>query len=280
MVPNWAIEHSDLTLHELAVYIVLLKHRDQEGKCWPGFATIADQARVSRDTVKRTTKSLESRGLIQIERRKVGGKNLPNVYTVGLVYSGTGTAKGARVPRRRISNAGVTGRQGVGAGSTYLGAGSTHGRRSEHPELYPENQTHEPDEVRRSATKHHDEQKNDESAGSSSQHGASVEAAMQQASPVFEVDLRSTPLTSRTQITYLSDLHILNGDGVPAAELLQEWRACSPSKASELIDEYQREIGRGVGYTGPHDDDPEYDQLSERGKSFADAYMLPQEVKP
>ena len=71
----------------------------------------------------------------------------------------------------------------------------------------------------------------------------------------------------------------MNGDGVPAAELLQEWRAFSPPQASELVGEYQREIGRGVGYTGPHDGDPDYAHLSDKGKSFADAYMLPQEVK-
>lgn len=82
MIPDWLVESSAISLHDYAVLIVLMKHGRSSGQCHPGFATIAAQARVSRDTVMRALRSLESRGLISIERRRVGTKNLPNRYTL------------------------------------------------------------------------------------------------------------------------------------------------------------------------------------------------------
>lgn len=82
MIPDWLVESSTISLHDYAVLIVLMKHARSTGQCHPGFATIAAQARVSRDTVMRALRSLESRGLISVERRRVGRKNLPNRYTL------------------------------------------------------------------------------------------------------------------------------------------------------------------------------------------------------
>lgn len=82
MIPDWLVESSAISLHDYAVLIVLMKHARSTGQCHPGFATIAAQARVSRDTVMRALRSLEARGLISIERRRVGTKNLPNRYTL------------------------------------------------------------------------------------------------------------------------------------------------------------------------------------------------------
>lgn len=79
MVPDWLVE-SDLSLHDYVVLLVLMKHGRTTGRCTPGFAVIARQARVSRDTVMRSLRSLEERGLIEIERRRVGTKNLSNEY--------------------------------------------------------------------------------------------------------------------------------------------------------------------------------------------------------
>lgn len=82
MIPDWLVESTALPLHDYAVLIVLMKHARTSGQCHPGFATISAQARVSRDTVMRSLRSLEARGLISIERRRVGTKNLPNLYTL------------------------------------------------------------------------------------------------------------------------------------------------------------------------------------------------------
>ncbi|MGA5644118.1 helix-turn-helix domain-containing protein [Microbacterium sp. NPDC088796] len=90
MIPDWLVESSAISLHDYVVLIVLMKHARSTGQCHPGFATIAAQARVSRDTVKRSIRSLESRGLISIERRRVGTKNLPNRYTLHVEPSRVG----------------------------------------------------------------------------------------------------------------------------------------------------------------------------------------------
>lgn len=91
MIPNTVIERGGLSPNELTIYVVLSLHANNETRmCHPGFARIAEVAHVSRETVKRVVKSLESRGLVSIERRKIGAKNLSNVYTV---HSGVGTER-------------------------------------------------------------------------------------------------------------------------------------------------------------------------------------------
>jgi DNA-binding PadR family transcriptional regulator len=83
MIPNEVIEHAGLSPQELSVYVALALHANyQTRRCNPGFARIGEVARVSRETVKRSVKSLESRGLISVERHKVGSRNDVNVYTL------------------------------------------------------------------------------------------------------------------------------------------------------------------------------------------------------
>jgi len=83
MIPNDVIEHAGLSAQELAVYVALAMHADYATKrCNPGFARIGAVANVSRETVKRSVKTLEARGLIKVDRHKVGSRNDVNVYTL------------------------------------------------------------------------------------------------------------------------------------------------------------------------------------------------------
>lgn len=136
MIPDWLVESSAVSLHDYAVLIVLMKHARTSGQCHPGFATIAKQARVSRDTVKRSLRSLEERGLISIERRRVGTKNLPNLYTLHVEPDRVGadsTHSDRSDPRR------------VGADSTQVGADSTQGWVLTAPLTRLTNESHERD---------------------------------------------------------------------------------------------------------------------------------------
>lgn len=103
-LPNWLIDESDLTLHELAVYIVLLRFRDHRtGKCFPGISSIADRARISTKSVHRAIKGLEDRHMIRVERRSTVTENRPNVYTVAFAADtkpADNSARGKRVPKR------------------------------------------------------------------------------------------------------------------------------------------------------------------------------------
>jgi DNA-binding Lrp family transcriptional regulator len=268
MVPNWAIEHSSLTKHELLVYIVLLKYCDRATmKCRPGFRTIGDEARVSRDTVKRTIKSLEVHGIIKVERRRVNGRNLANVYTVGRFEPGSPSAKGTRAPQRR-----------VGAWSTHVGAGSAERRRSEHLELEPENKTQELDVVRRDASKQLDDEIEEEatiSVGAASLLEGVNEHELSKTREQVSFDVRA----SREQIDLLTDLCIQSGEQLPTPDEIEAWQEMTATRASELINLYRQKMGRGIDYLGPFDeDDPGFTLLTDQGKKWARAFMVPQRI--
>ena len=83
VIPNWLMRESDLTAHELLVYMALLNRAGGSGLAWPSIARIATESRTSVSTVKRTIKSLEHRGLITKQvRKRADGTNESNVYKV------------------------------------------------------------------------------------------------------------------------------------------------------------------------------------------------------
>jgi len=83
IIPNWLMRESDLTAHELLVYMALLNRAGGSGLAWPSIARIAKESRTSPSTVKRTIKSLEARGLIvKRVRKRADGTNESNVYKV------------------------------------------------------------------------------------------------------------------------------------------------------------------------------------------------------
>jgi len=106
-IPNWLYDDSDLSLHEFMVYSVLLRFRDHKtGEAYPGMTTIADRARVSRETVKRTIPKLEAKGMIRVKRVKTPtGRNEANRYEVAVAnetpeFIWANTKRGKRIPKR------------------------------------------------------------------------------------------------------------------------------------------------------------------------------------
>lgn len=151
MIPNSVIDMGGLTAQELAVYAALARHVDHETRrCWPGFGRIGAVANVSRETVKRAVRTLEARGLVFVERRKVGGKNLPNVYTL---------------PLR------------VGSVSAHLGAERAHGWAQTEPRTKPSNNTQELGNVQRFA-QHDIADEDDTPTAAESRHGHSSKAQL------------------------------------------------------------------------------------------------------
>ena len=64
-----AIKAKDLTPTEKLVLICLANYANEDGQAWPRQATIADECGLSRETVLRTYKGLEQKGVITSERR-------------------------------------------------------------------------------------------------------------------------------------------------------------------------------------------------------------------
>lgn len=76
----WATEQK-LPTREKFVLIMLANYASNDSwDCHPSVNTLADDTGMSRDTVMRAIKTLESAGRVRVIRRTVEGINLPNVY--------------------------------------------------------------------------------------------------------------------------------------------------------------------------------------------------------
>lgn len=66
---------------ELLLWIVLQRRADADGVCYPGYADIVAKTGLSRASIQRAIKSLESRGVITVERsRKPDNQKAVNRY--------------------------------------------------------------------------------------------------------------------------------------------------------------------------------------------------------
>ena len=67
--------------------LVLLKladRADPEGRCWPGHERTAADLGLSPSTVRSATSKLDAAGLLEIQRRKVEGRDASNLYLLRL----------------------------------------------------------------------------------------------------------------------------------------------------------------------------------------------------
>ena len=82
IISNGLIETDLLTEHEKMVYIVIRKHLNQEKQtAFPGMATIAREARISKSQVLRAIKGLEEKGLLIVKRQTTKyNEKKTNVY--------------------------------------------------------------------------------------------------------------------------------------------------------------------------------------------------------
>ncbi len=88
-----------LTKAELRVLLVLGRHVNDEGKCWPSQEKIAQEAGLHVRAVKSAIKSLHEKGLLDVERR---GKMLTNVNHLRggyITFGSDGGAKGSAAVR-------------------------------------------------------------------------------------------------------------------------------------------------------------------------------------
>jgi hypothetical protein len=80
-VRNSLIKDPRFTTHGFWTLIVLLSH-EREGQCWPSIATIAQEARISKTSVKKSLKELEALKILHRKRRfEQGSRELKsNLY--------------------------------------------------------------------------------------------------------------------------------------------------------------------------------------------------------
>ncbi|MEF3405289.1 helix-turn-helix domain-containing protein [Agromyces sp. CCNWLW203] len=80
---------------------------------------------------------------------------------------------------------------------------------------------------------------------------------------------------SEKQVAYLRDLYIHYNNAVPPEKKLEEWRALSPTEATDRIDRYLAAMPRYQEYEGPEFGEPTYEALSDVGRVFAEQGMIP-----
>ena len=71
------IYQMDLPHRAVAVYCYLYERANENGECWPAISTIAEEIKLSQQTVRRAIRDLEKSGCIQTEQRfrTKGGKS-------------------------------------------------------------------------------------------------------------------------------------------------------------------------------------------------------------
>lgn len=265
-VPNWLIDDADLTAHEFAVYVVLLRFRDPKtGTCFPGMTTIADRARISRKTVERVIPQLEAKGMIQVRRRSTLTENLPNIYTVALAnekpgFLGGDSARGRRIPRR----AKTTDSESVGVEDSALPTDS---------ESVPTDSESQGAQTPSRPKKIHLKEIQQQDV---------TPTFTESGSDRFSFDNPPADLATEKQVAYLKDLAIhlgyQTGGGIPNDLQLQRWRKLTRDEATQRIRGYLKELGRPDDIYYPQAGDPEYEELSDVGKEFAESAGDPASV--
>lgn len=266
-LPNWIIDDSEMGLHELAVYIVLLRFRDPStGKCFPGIATIADRARLSTRSVRRAIADLEGRGVIEVDRRSTITDNRPNIYHVAVASEAPehiweSTARGKRIPDRRAPRASESPGAEVldtprDSESLPRDSESLAGD-SESP--HPGTPSHPKKIHRRRSNKEIQEQ--------------ALRSALPSRPEEFSFD--DVVGVTEKQLDYLHDLHIHLTSMIPNARSRAKWEALTLAEAQQLIGTYLRQIPRNDEYAGPQHGDKAYDALTPTGQLWADHNFIP-----
>jgi len=75
-IPNTILKRKDLSPGAKLTYVSLLSYAWQQGSCYPGQATLADDIGVGQRSVVRYMKELQDSGLLEVKRRGLGRTNL------------------------------------------------------------------------------------------------------------------------------------------------------------------------------------------------------------
>ena len=83
MVRNQIFRSDKISTADMAVFFCLSFYADNEtGKCFPNLSTLAKASKLSVNTVRKSIKNLEQVGFIKVEKKKIDGMRLSNVYTI------------------------------------------------------------------------------------------------------------------------------------------------------------------------------------------------------
>lgn len=106
LVRNQIIRTDKVSTADMAVFFCLSFYADNEtGKCYPNLTTLAEASKSSVNTVRKSIKNLEQAGFIKVEKKKIDGMRLSNVYTILNPDEGKKDKEDSNSTKRRICTA-------------------------------------------------------------------------------------------------------------------------------------------------------------------------------
>jgi hypothetical protein len=239
MIQHWMLRgETNLTLQEAMVYMVLTSRRNATGHAWPSVRLIAHDAIMSESAAKRALKGLEKRGRItKTIRPKGDGTNDSNMYWVKSLETA--------LPLELAAPGGFCENPPWGSDRTPPGVCVAW-------EEYPLEEEPYKEDMRSNLTVGRDSFPSDSDSA-----------------------IWPMPAVSEGQFAYIRDLFILYTGEIPNARTQAGWEQLDTEQAHRLVNEYLAKIGRYQDYAGPEAGEPAYEALSDKGKAFADATMLP-----
>lgn len=132
VVPEWLIDHPDVTAQAIRLYAVLDRYANANGSCWPNRRSLAERCRCSLDTVDRALAVLVEVGAVHVAHRVDDAGDLTsNLYT--LHPAGGGRTDAATSPH----GCGDGGRKDAATGGR-TGAAGNESHKEREPEEAPQ----------------------------------------------------------------------------------------------------------------------------------------------
>jgi hypothetical protein len=82
VVPEWVIDHEEISDGAFRLYAVLRRYADKGGKAWPSIGTLSDRMHKGERQVRRLMRELEEAGAVRVHPRYEGGQQGSNLYMV------------------------------------------------------------------------------------------------------------------------------------------------------------------------------------------------------
>src|SRR5262249_38352716 len=101
---NWAFKQQVGKPSAKLVLVTLADHADADGKCWPSLRTIAARTELSRDTILRSVRLLESKGFLRVVHRHNGRSLSSNMYYLDCEPERVDSTADVSAPSEKHSN--------------------------------------------------------------------------------------------------------------------------------------------------------------------------------
>lgn len=82
VVPEWVIDHPEISDGAVRLYAVLRRYADKGGRAWPSMGTLSDRLHKSERQVRRHMRELEEVGAVRVHPHYTDGQQGANLYIV------------------------------------------------------------------------------------------------------------------------------------------------------------------------------------------------------